>query len=474
MKKFRHQANRQQIALLPASIDEYIPQDDIVRYIDAMIDEMDLSAIESKYSIFGRPAYHPQVLVKILLYGKMRGIRSSRELSRASQENLRFIFLSNNEKPDFRTLLLFRKRFHKELGSLLKQTIGIGLKEKIITLDHVCIDGTKLRAFAGRNSFKKPKKLKEDLEKLEEEIAQSITEDIRIDEEEEKRYGNNDKEEKLPKGLEDKKVLIAKIKSALTQYEGIEGEKPKKISTTDPESRYMKSKGILPSYNAQAAVDQSSGMVVGGYATNSVTDNAQLIPMLEEVAEVTGKDPAVISADKGYGENEGLAEVERRGIDGYIARIKDMEGQYSLEDFDYDKRTDAYRCPDGRNLNFIMQTKKHRRYQSADCSGCPLRANCLRFPDRPINRSLNVSIYAEQALRMKKKMETEKGKAMLKVRGATVEPVFGHIKYCKKLRQFLFRGLNMINSMWKLELAAYNLEKLAKRFQKGALTTGFA
>lgn len=79
-------------------------------------------------------------------------------------------------EPDFRTLLLFRKRFHKELGSLLKQTIGIGLKEKIITLDHVCIDGTKLRAFAGRNSFKKPKKLKEDLEKLEEEIAQSITE----------------------------------------------------------------------------------------------------------------------------------------------------------------------------------------------------------------------------------------------------------------------------------------------------------
>jgi len=405
-------------------------------------------------------------LVKIVLYGKMRGIRSSRELSRASRENLRFMFLCNNEKPDFRTIILFRKRFHKELGSLLKQTIGIGLKEKLITLDHVSIDGTKLRAFAGRNSFKKPSKLKKDLEKLEEEIAASMCEDIRIDEEEDGKYGKKDKEAKLPKELENKKRLVGKIKAALKQYDKKRQSPPKRVSTTDADSRYMKSKGILPSYNAQVAVDRDSHMVVGGLMTNDCTDHGQLRPMLAEIEEQTGKNPKIVSADKGYGEIAGLVDLKARNIDGYIPRSAPEKARYTLEVFKYDEKTDSYRCPADQVLALQYTGKKHKVYTTTKCEDCPLRADCLRDSKKGKNRLLTVSRHQDLVSAMKEKTETDKGKAMAKIRGSTVEHIFGYIKYSKKLRQIFFRGLNKVNSMWKLELAAYNIEKLARHYQK--------
>lgn len=469
MKTFRQQADRRQIALIPASIDDYIPSDDIVRFIDAMIDEMDLEEIETKYSSFGRPAYHPAVLVKIILYGKMRGIRSSRELSRASRENLRFMFLSNNEKPDFRTILLFRKRFHRELGGLLKQTIGIGLKEKLITLDHVSIDGTKLRAFASRNSFKTPANLERDLQELEEEIANSMQEDIKIDHKENRRYGNKDKEETLPKNLKNKKELVGKIKSALQQYKKKRQSPPKRVSTTDAECRYMKGKGILPSYNAQVAVDRVSHMVVGGLMTNDCTDHGQLRPMLAEIEKQTGKNPKVVTVDRGYGEIAGLVDLEKRSIDGYVPQSAPEKNRFTLEVFEYDKQTDSYRCPADQVLTLQYTGKRHKVYTTTRCEACPLRGDCLRDANKGKNRLLSVSRHQALVSAMKKKTETKKGKAMAKIRGATVEHVFGYIKYSKKLHQIFYRGLQKVNSMWKIELTAYNIEKLARHHQKQAL-----
>ncbi len=160
MKSFRTGTNRNQLTMLPTSVEEYVPLDDLVRYVDMLVEEFDLREIENRFSPHGRPAYSPRLLVKILLYGKMRGIRSGRELSRACRENLRFIYLACNEKPDFRTINDFRKLHSAQLAGLLRQTIEIGLREGIIDLKQVCIDGTKLAASAGRRSFKSPEKLK--------------------------------------------------------------------------------------------------------------------------------------------------------------------------------------------------------------------------------------------------------------------------------------------------------------------------
>ena len=302
MEKFRTSTDRQQIWLFPPTIEEYVRGDDTVRYVDMLVDELDLWAIEAEYSSFGRPAYRPSVLVKILLYGKIRGIRSSRELSRATRENVRFMYISSNERPDFRTISDFRKRFHRELAGLLKQTIEIGVREGIIEMDHVAVDGTKIRASAGKRSFRAPSQLEEELEA-------SFKRDIELDAKEDERYGDEDGDGKIPKGLEDREKMRKKIRAALGHYEEIEkkkpSKKPKKISLTDPECRYMKLHEIIPAYNAQAAVDTKSRMVVGGYATNAVSDNGELPQVLADIEANTGNNPSTLSADRGYSLKEG-------------------------------------------------------------------------------------------------------------------------------------------------------------------------
>jgi len=455
MKKFREGANRGQLSLLPASLEDYVSESDIVRYVDTLIDELDLRSIESKYSFQGRPAYSPRMLAKLLIFGKMRGIRSSRELAEASRENIRFMFLTNNEKPDFRTIIRFRKTHHRELASLLQQTIAIGVREQLISLEHVSIDGTKLRSFSSRKSFKDPEKLREQLSELEEELAKSFAEDVREDSEDD----DEGPDASLPVELQNKVALREKIRTALKHYDAVEGEKPRQISISDPESRFMKGDGKQPAYNAQLAVDSYKGLAVGGFVTNACSDNSQLRPMLEEVEHSTGTNPRVVIADKGYGEIEGLAELSSRNIDGYVPQRSAHADRYSLEDFTY-QEDDSYLCPSGEVLKRANDRRRHRVYKASSCAGCLSREQCIRGKAK--NRSLTVSIHANLVAEMKAKTQTPLAKNMRQIRAATVERAFGNIKYCKKLRQLTYRGISIVNSMWQLELAAMNIEKIAK------------
>lgn len=465
MKKFRETASRSQLCLLPRSVDEYVGEHDLVRYLDALIDEFDLSAIESCYSEFGRPAYSPRVVLKVLFYGKLRGIRSSRELARACEENLRFIYLAGQETPDFRTISEFRRKHQESLAGLLKQTIKIGLEQKVITLEHVAIDGTKIKAFASKKSFRKPEQLERMLEEVELQLEASFREDIRRDEAEDKRFGDSGYDEPLPEELRNKEVLREKIRAALRQYESTAGDKkrPSQVSTTDPESRFMKGEGIAPSYNCLTAVDESSGMAVAGHATNAVSDNAQLIPCLEGIEENTGENPAAATADKGFREHEGLAELKRRSVDGYISVPEESKKRFTREDFDYDNQTDTFTCPNGDILKLKSTNcspfRRSKVYASDNCSHCPLKGQCLTKGKS--RRTLHVSEHASLVDEMREKMSSPIGKLMARKRAAVVETAFGNIKGNKKLRQFLVRGIEAVNATWMFELAAHNLEKLA-------------
>ena len=469
MKKFREVADRRQQALIPRSVEEFVPEDDLVRYVDALVDEFNISKIENWYSSFGRPGFSPRVLIKILLYGKIRGLRSSRELARAVQENLRFIYIASNEKPDFRTISKFRKRFSKELSSLLAQTVGIGMSEGLISLDHVSIDGTKFGASAGRNSFKTPEELEKRILELEKELRESFKQDCKLDEQEDERFGDDDYDGGLPAELQDKKVLRDKMKEALKNYESF-SNKPKKVSVTDPESRFMKGKGINPSYNAQAAIDTESRMVVGGYITNATCDHGQLPDVLEDIEQTCGRNPEQISADKGYGLKKGLVELQKRKITGYVSQRKESPLKFSILNFKYIPDKDVYVCPNGRKLELEYEHLKqeYKQYKCTNCDNCQLRKQCTRGIG---NRTLKAPYTTELWLDMLSRTESDKGKEIAKIRSSTIEPLFGYIKSSKKLRRFMFRGLNMINCMWKLELAAVNLEKLAKHHRQKKLIT---
>lgn len=467
-KKFRTPANRDQLMLLPRSIDEFVLADDAVRYVDAFVDELDLSVIEAGYSEMGRPGFSPSVMVKILLYGKMRGIRSSRELARAVRENVRFMFVSSGERPDFRTISLFRKRFSRELAGLLRQTIDVGLKSGMIQLDHVVVDGTVLQAYASRKSFRSKKQLR----KLERTLERSFKADGAVDDREDETHGDDDGDGKLPPDMTDRRRLREHVKRALAEVEAVDEQLKEKgrevewISLSDPESRLMKYQGgRRPGYNGQVAVDAESRMVVGGYATNAVSDNGELPDLLADIEANTGENPKTLSADKGYSLKAGLADLQERGIDGYIPQREEKSGYFKQEDFRYEEQSDTYRCPNNRVLRYRGGAKHKRKawrtYKSDDCRGCPMRPQCVRVGS--VRRTLHISIYSGLYYEMREKMRTERGRRMAVIRAATVETVFGHIKANRKLGQCLVRGREMMDALWKFELAAYNIERIVAR-----------
>ena len=235
MQKFRQSASRMQQTLLPRSVEEFVPVEDLVRYVDSLVDELDLTSIEERYSASGRPAFSPKTMVKLLVYGKVRGIRSSRKLSGACRENLKFIYITSGEQPDFRTISLFRKRFCKELADILRQTIVIGLESGVIDLKHVAVDGTLVRSFAGENSYKTPEQISKELEVLERSIEQDIERDESSEDD------DDDPGSSLPKQLRDPSKLKAKLREALKKHQSYKDkpkkEQPKKVYKTDPDRR---------------------------------------------------------------------------------------------------------------------------------------------------------------------------------------------------------------------------------------------
>lgn len=462
MSKFREPKDRLQVTLLPRTVDEYVAERDLVRYVDCLADEFDLSAIESQYSEKGRHAYSPRVLVKLLIYGKMRRIVSSRELARATHENLRFIFLAGGERPDFRTISDFRKRFAPELANLLRQTVRIGVEEGLIDLQTVAVDGTIIRASAGAGSFRSKEQLEELIRKLDPDFAKDAEKDAVEGEE----PGDGDDDHCLPEDPEERNELLSKARRALKEYE----ERPKdakplkQVSLTDPESRFIESStgGRTPSYNAQAALDTKSRMAVSGHVTKAPSDGNELPRILEEIAENTGQNPQEALADRGYHGFDGLRELEERRIIGYIPQPKDRSSSLPRESFRYEESEQAYRCPNGKLLRLKhRQTKKRLRvYVCEECAGCPLASQCLQ----PGAQRRTFSVSDDDGLKqaMKRRTQTEEGRKKARLRSSTIELLFAHLKFNRGLRHFLVRGLKTVECAWRFTLAVHNIEVLIR------------
>jgi len=467
MKKFRSGISRDQITLLPKTVEDYVSQEDVVRYVDTFVEELDLSLIEQEYSHTGRPGFSPRVLVKLLIYGKLRNIRSSRSLAIAVKENLKFIFLCCDEKPDFRTISLFRKRFHKELAQILQTTITIGFESGAITLEHVAIDGSLIPAYANNKSYKSAEYLEEYLKKIE----RSIQEDITLDEQDDGSSDDDSPTPPLPKGLQNKEELRRKVKEAISRHKE---ETRKSVSITDPDCKLTK---IGPAYNGQAAIDENSRMVVGGYATNAACDSGELVDVVQDVERRTNKTPHVVIADGGYKTMQGLVYLAKQGIEGFIPQSRNGGGEYQLKDFIYEEVSDTYTCPGKRKLVSIGSGKREssqgRQYKAeVSCSDCKLKHKCLRNTTKPLlneQRSLFISEHHDLVRAMEDNVASARGKQMRHKRSSLIETLFAHLKYIRGFTRFQFRGLQMVNSMWLFELAAYNIEKLFRMESKKQL-----
>ena len=416
-----------QTALLPKSLADFISPGDPVHVVKWAIEQLDLSAFYTAYaSQRGRPPYHPKAMVGLLLYGACRGIYSSRRLEAACGQDVTFMYLMGMGRPDFHTIAVFRKRFRPLIRGLFKQVLGLCQQAGLVRLGHVSLDGTKVRANASKHKAMSYGRMLTKERALQEEIERWFKEGERQDREEDEEFGPNDDGYSLPEKLREPQRRLEIIRAAKARLEGEArrkmeeaGKDPAQATVseraqsnfTDPESRIMHTPdGFQQCYNAQAAVDADSQVIVAQEVSQAPPDVQRLRPMLEEMIALNGEPPQELSADAGYASESNFAALDEAGVLAVIA------------------------------------LRRYHRDEPPDSDPAPARST-NRWPQRN---------------RMRARLYTAEGKAKYKRRKQTVEPVFGQIKAVRGFRQFLCRGLEAVQAEWALACIAHNLLKLAK------------
>ena len=425
-----------------------VPAGHLAHFVrDTVRESLELSAILDDYSEErGYPPYHPVMMTALLLYAYCQGIYSSRRIARACEERVDFMAVTARQTPDFRTISAFRKRHLRALGALFGQVLGLCEAAGLVKLGHVALDGTKVHANASKHKAMSYGRMREREPELAAEVASWFAEAELRDRAEDEELGPERRGDELPEWVANKQQRLAKIREAMAALEaeaeqaaeeGAEqgspeeppegdalapkrgsgrrqAEPPSKAppdkaqrNFTDPDSRIMKdSHGFEQAYNAQAAVDAHSQVIVAEGLTNAANDKQQLVPMVREIERQTGRRPRELSADSGYCSEDNLADLAERDIRGYIATGRQRHGEASAT------------AP------------------GASGGGPHVQAMSTR-----LKRGGHRSRY--------------------RLRKQTVEPVFGQIKGGRGFRQFLLRGLEKVAEEWRLVCTAHNLLKLA-------------
>ena len=424
-----------QIYLMPASLQDWLPKGHLAYFISDVVDHLDLSIIMSRYQEEkGYPPYHPVMMVKVLLYAYCIGVPSSRKIERRMEEDISFRVLAANNTPDFRTISDFRKDHLPALGALFVQVLKLCQRAGLVKLGHVSIDGTKMKANASKHKAMSYKRMKEEEERLEAEVQELLKEAEAVDEEEDRKYGTDKRGDELPKELAFRESRLKKIREARAALEaeawakfeqtkdkdgkatGVPEDKAQR-NFTDPESRIMPAPGgkqFEQAYNAQAAVDSANQVIVAAEVTDQPSDKGQAVPMMEQVKANTGGLPREMSADAGYFSSDAVTELTADGIDVYMPP---------------DKMRHVYKMPTA--------------------------------PRGRIPKGLSV------ADRMRRKLRTKHGRKRYGLRKELPEPVFGQIKQVRGFRQFSLRGKEKVRSEWRLICTGHNLLKLFGAFNYG-------
>jgi len=411
-------------------------------------------------------AYHPVMMVRLLLYGYCLGVMSSRRIERATYDDLAFRYLAADQHPDHDTIAEFRKQHLPVLAGLFTQVLQLCGKAGLIKLGHVAIDGTKLQANASKHKAMSYGRMEEKEKQLKAEVEKLLAQAAEIDAAEDKLHGKGMRGDELSGELarrESRLKKIAEAKAALEQEarehaeaakqaaeEKLEerrkkeeergkkfGGRPAQVldpeqarpeataqrNFTDPESRIMPDGGrkgsFVQGYNAQIAVDSKAQIIVAAEITQQTNDKQQLVPMLIQVEQNMSARPEAVTADTGYFSENQTTDERLNGIDLYVATGK----------------------------------QKHA-HPNAD----------VIEPDTP-------PVASDSAMeKMKQKLKTETGRAIYKMRKAIVEPVFGQIKATRGIRAFLLRGLEKTQAEWKLICATHNLLKLFRTSRAGRQT----
>jgi transposase/ribosomal protein S15P/S13E len=501
-----------QPSLLPPDLEELIPENHVVRTVHEAIEQIDLSILYQQYEGGGTSSYHPKMMLKVLIYGYIERLYSSRRIAKALRENVNFMWLSGQNHPDFRTINRFRGEVMKDIiGDVFASVLELLIEQGHVKLEDYFIDGSKLEANARRHSAvwakntqrykgQVRKKIDEILEEIERENAAEqaeygdkdlpeVGEEAEIDSQRLKGKIDqlNERLRKKPKDKPLKKALRKLEKDYLPRLEKYE-EQEKKLagrnsySKTDEEATFMRMKvdqrnpqaWPKPAYNVQLGTENQ--LIVGFSVHQQANDATCLIPHLEEVERNLRRLPKNWVGDAIYGTEENLAYAEEKHCNAYLKyptfhkeeKASYRDDLFRAENFTYDPEYDGFICPEGRRLPFNRSYQRitrtgfstHiQRYTCLDCSHCPVKADCTPGEG---NRQISVS-WNNWRLRAiaRQLLTSEKGVKLRSRRGVEVESPFGHIKFNRKFSRFMLRGLPKVRTELGLLSLAHNFIKLA-------------
>ncbi len=496
-------SNPHQTYLIPPKLTDLFSENHVCYLIEQISDSLDYSEFDKKYAGVGAPAYHPRVNLKLLMMANVDGMRSSRKIAKNAQENAVYIYLAEKLQPDFRTISDFRKDNPQIVEQVFLKLSQFAYEHGLIDLSHLIVDGSTIQANANNNRVLD----KATIKKLRKYIRKEIERGIKVDEEEDKIYGDrglhqlpedlNTSEKRRPivrkivdeinKAMkEDNKQKVAEIDSNLEQIgEAMERDGFKKYSMTDPDARFMLSKkGLVKlNYNAQLVVDKS-GIIISNDVVQNPDDRNQLLPNIRRIERDFGKLPAgtKISMDQHYSKGEALLELDAEGFDLYAplyGMSKAKKNKFDKVNFIFDHDNDRYICPEGKFLENRGKTfnKKAQSYRTVyktsvhDCRPCPYKQECAN----KMGYKMILALAHDKLLqRIKAKLLSPEGRATYNLRKQTVEPAFGDIKENKKFRRFLLRGKEKVKIEWNLVCLASNLVKINNLLNKRRLNLATA
>ena len=454
--------NRNQTLLFPEVIEDYIDEDNPVRFIDAYVDSLDLVELEFKYSVeaeTGRPPYNPADMLKLYIYGYLNSIRSSRKLEQETHRNIEVAWLIKKLHPDFKTIADFRRDNKKAIKKVYREFTLLCKKLDLFGSELIAIDGSKIRAVNSKDHTYTPNRLKQ----LIKHIDKKIEDYFRV-------CDRQDKKESHVKKA-DKDQLNANIASMLRRKEKyqdilneLEASGLKQVSKTDPDSRLMQtSQGQQVCYNVQIAVDEKNKLIIAGDVSNDVTDVNRLSEIAIEAKDILGSDKIDAVTDMGYYNGSEIKRVIEEGITPYIAKpdtsANTKLGLYGKKKFKYNSDKDCYICPAGAELSFRFDTVEKGRhikyYWNSQCKACSLKSKCTRNKDyRRITRWVDEDILDEMQRRVDANPE------MMFKRKCIVEHPFGTLKRGMNQGYFLTKGLSNVKVEFSLSALAYNMKRV--------------
>lgn len=503
--------NRKQNLLLPPSLDELVPQNHIVRVVDAVIDRLDISDILSTYRGGGNSAFNPRMMLKVLVFAYLSNVYSSRRIEELLRRDICFMWLAGMRRPDFRTINYYRgKRLKEGLDAVFTQVVRLLHEEGFVSLKVQYIDGTKIESSANKYTFvwrgsveKHDARLKAKTEALLGQIEQHhaienqenpAAEELTAEEVAKRVERIKSKVDADNLGKEERKTIkqietdaVPRMDRYREQLETM-GER-NSYSKTDPDATFMRMKEdamlngqLKPGYNVQISTENRFITNFGIYQRPA--DTLTMVGYLESFKARYGMQSEEIVADSGYGSEENYEYMFRNGMTPYVKynmfHVEQRRGYrnnpFRVSNLFYNPDEDFYVCPMGQKMRFIRQEKRYTAsgyqqsvsiYRASRCQGCPLRGQCHKSKrDRQIEVNHALEDYKARAREL---LTSEQGLRHRSKRPIEPEAVFGQIKECGRFRRLRLRGMTGAKIEFGLKALAHNLRKLALAREKSSV-----